>query len=46
MFCDVLGEARASDEADIQAGRLPAAADKAADRPGAQDRDLGQPRPL
>ena len=45
MFVDIVGEARTADESDVESRRLSAAADEAADRSGAKDGDLGQPRP-
>ena len=45
MVRDFPVEAGAADEADLETGHLPAAADEAADRSGAEDRDAGQPRP-
>jgi hypothetical protein len=45
VLADVRREARTADEADVEPGRLPATADEAADRPGAEDRNPGQPRP-
>ena len=46
MFPDIFGEGWAPNESDGQPRRLPATADKTADRPGAEDGDPVQPRPL
>jgi hypothetical protein len=45
MIMDLLVEAGPADEMDVEPGNLPASADEAADRPGAEDDDLDQPRP-
>jgi hypothetical protein len=46
VLADVVGKTLAPDEADIQPRGLPASADEAADRAGAEYGDFGQPRPL
>ena len=40
MLANLMGKTRPADETNVEPGRLPAAADEAADRPGAEDGDF------